>query len=44
MLWDSIRRLVTEDAGMEMVEWSIVGVIFAVDICGLVAFGALGWL
>ena len=30
MLWDSIRRLVREDAGMEMVEWSIVGVIFAV--------------
>ena len=29
MLWNPIRRLVREDAGMEMVEWSIVGVIFA---------------
>ena len=26
----AIRRLVRDDAGMEMVEWSIVGVIFAV--------------
>ena len=29
MLWNEMKRLVREDAGMEMVEWSIVGVIFA---------------
>jgi Flp pilus assembly pilin Flp len=25
-----IQRLIREDAGMEMVEWAIVGVVFAV--------------
>ena len=25
-----IERLIREDAGMEMVEWAIVGVVFAV--------------
>jgi Flp pilus assembly pilin Flp len=29
MLWNAIVRLVREDEGMEMVEWSIVGVVFA---------------
>ena len=29
MFGSEIVRLVREDAGMEMVEWSIVGVIFA---------------
>ena len=36
MLWQAIKRLVREDDGMEMVEWSIVGVIFALA-------GALLW-
>ena len=26
----TIERLIREDAGMEMVEWAIVGVVFAV--------------
>jgi Flp pilus assembly pilin Flp len=30
MLWSAIPRLIREDAGMEMIEWSLVGVIFAV--------------
>jgi Flp pilus assembly pilin Flp len=30
MLCSTIQRLVREDAGMEMVEWAIVGVVFAV--------------
>ena len=29
MLRNAIVRLVREDEGMEMVEWSIVGVVFA---------------
>ena len=29
MLWTSIKRFVREDDGMEMVEWAIVGVVFA---------------
>jgi Flp pilus assembly pilin Flp len=29
MLWNAIVRFVREDDGMEMVEWSIVGVVFA---------------
>jgi Flp pilus assembly pilin Flp len=29
-LWNTMKRLVTEDDGMEMVEWAIVGVVFAV--------------
>ena len=36
MLGNAIVRLVREDAGMEMVEWSIVGVVFALA-------GALLW-
>ena len=32
----TMKRLVREDAGMEMVEWSIVGVVFALA-------GALLW-
>ena len=30
MLWNTILRFVREDDGMEMVEWAIVGVVFAV--------------
>jgi Flp pilus assembly pilin Flp len=30
MLWQTIKRLVLEEDGMEMVEWAIVGVVFAV--------------
>jgi Flp pilus assembly pilin Flp len=33
---NAMKRLVHEDAGMEMVEWSIVGVVFALA-------GALLW-
>ncbi len=29
-LWNTMKRLVIEDDGMEMVEWAIVGVVFAV--------------
>ena len=29
-LWKLMKRLVREDEGMEMVEWAIVGVVFAV--------------
>jgi len=36
MLVKTIERLVREDEGMEMVEWSIVGVVFALA-------GALLW-
>jgi hypothetical protein len=36
MLLKTIGRLVREDEGMEMVEWSIVGVVFALA-------GALLW-
>ena len=36
MLRNTIVRLVREDEGMEMVEWSIVGVVFALA-------GALVW-
>ena len=36
MLWNAIVRFVREDEGMEMVEWSIVGVVFALA-------GALLW-
>jgi Flp pilus assembly pilin Flp len=36
MLRNEIVRLVREDEGMEMVEWSIVGVVFALA-------GALLW-
>ncbi len=30
MLLNTIKRFVREDDGMEMVEWAIVGVVFAV--------------
>jgi hypothetical protein len=30
MVAATIKRLIREDAGMEMVEWSIVGMIFAI--------------
>lgn len=36
MVWNTMKRLVREDEGMEMVEWSIVGVVFALA-------GALLW-
>ena len=36
MIWNAIVRFVREDEGMEMVEWSIVGVVFALA-------GALVW-
>ena len=29
-LWNTMKRLVSDDDGMEMVEWAIVGVVFAV--------------
>ena len=29
-LWNTMKRLAVEDEGMEMVEWAIVGVVFAV--------------
>jgi Flp pilus assembly pilin Flp len=29
-LWNTMKRLVKEEDGMEMVEWAIVGVVFAV--------------
>ena len=39
MLWNEIKRLVREDAGMEMVEWSIVGVVFA--LAGAILWSSL---
>jgi Flp pilus assembly pilin Flp len=30
MHWQTFKRLIVEDDGMEMVEWAIVGVVFAV--------------
>ncbi len=30
MLWHTVKRLALEQDGMEMVEWAIVGVVFAV--------------
>jgi Flp pilus assembly pilin Flp len=30
MMWQTLKRLVREDEGMEMIEWAIVGVVFAV--------------
>ena len=29
-LWNLVKRFVREEDGMEMVEWAIVGVVFAV--------------
>ena len=34
MLWNTLKRFVREDDGMEMVEWAIVGVVFAVAAAG----------
>ena len=48
MLRNTIKRLVVEDHGMEMVEWAIVGVVFAVAAAvfwtdlGTAVDGALG--
>jgi Flp pilus assembly pilin Flp len=33
--WQTTKRLVLEDDGMEMVEWAIVGVVFAVAAAAL---------
>ena len=30
MAWKTIKRFVTEEDGMEMVEWALVAVLFAV--------------
>jgi Flp pilus assembly pilin Flp len=30
MNWQTFKRLIIEEDGMEMVEWAIVGVVFAV--------------
>jgi Flp pilus assembly pilin Flp len=30
MNWHNFKRLIIEEDGMEMVEWAIVGVVFAV--------------
>lgn len=40
MFWNSLKRLVREDDGMEMVEWSIVGVVFA--LAAAVLWSTLG--
>ena len=29
-MWTTLKRFVREEDGMEMVEWAIVGVVFAV--------------
>ena len=34
-----IKRLILEDDGMEMIEWAIVGVVFA--IAGAIAWGSV---
>jgi Flp pilus assembly pilin Flp len=39
MGWNHIKRLIVEEEGMEMVEWAIVGVVFAV--AGALAWGTL---
>jgi Flp pilus assembly pilin Flp len=39
MFVDSFVRLVRENEGMEMVEWSIVGVVFA--LAGALVWGAM---
>jgi Flp pilus assembly pilin Flp len=40
MISNTIKRFVTEDDGMEMVEWSIVGVVFA--LAAALTWGTLG--
>jgi Flp pilus assembly pilin Flp len=40
MLWNTLKRLVLEEDGMEMVEWAIVGVVFAVAAAAF--WGTLG--
>jgi Flp pilus assembly pilin Flp len=48
MLCNTLKRIVFEDDGMEMVEWAIVGVVFAVAAAifwtdlGTAVDGALG--
>ena len=44
MLLNTIARFVREDDGMEMIEWAIVGVVFAVASAALwtVLSGAIG--
>ena len=39
MFSNELKRLIIEDEGMEMVEWSIVGVIFA--LAGALIWGTL---
>jgi Flp pilus assembly pilin Flp len=39
MNWNHIKRLIVEEEGMEMIEWAIVGVVFAV--AGALAWGTL---
>jgi Flp pilus assembly pilin Flp len=39
MNWQNFKRLIVEEEGMEMVEWAIVGVVFAVAAAGF--WGAL---
>ncbi len=34
MNWQTFKRLIVEEDGMEMVEWAIVGVVFAVAAAG----------
>jgi Flp pilus assembly pilin Flp len=34
MSWQNFKRLIVEEEGMEMVEWAIVGVVFAVAAAG----------
>jgi len=34
MNWQNFKRLIVEEDGMEMVEWAIVGVVFAVAAAG----------
>jgi Flp pilus assembly pilin Flp len=40
MISNTLKRFVNEDAGMEMVEWSIVGVVFA--LAAATTWGILG--
>jgi Flp pilus assembly pilin Flp len=40
MLWNQLKKLVREEDGMEMVEWAIVGVVFA--LAAALFWGQLG--
>ena len=35
MMWTTLKRLVREDDGMEMIEWAIVATVFAVASASL---------